>query len=103
MSLFPSNTLGPARQPPSPEETKCIKRRCATKLLSLFPPKAARAYFATESQAEQLEQVETLLGCLDDAYLNKHVVYQIVELVVVRLMPDLGERGVRELVEERLG
>jgi len=73
------------------------------KLLSVFPPRAASAYFATESRTQQLEQVETLLGCLDDAYLNKHVIFQIVELVVVRLMPELGERGVRELVEERLG
>jgi hypothetical protein len=102
-SLFPNNTLGPARQAPSAEETKCIKRRCATKLLSLFPQKAARAYFASESQMEQLEQVEILLGCLDDAYLNKHLIFQIVELVVVRLMPELGERGVGELLEERLG
>jgi hypothetical protein len=69
----------------------------------LLPPKAARAYFATDSQAEQLEQVKTWLSCLDDAYLNKHLIFQIVELIVVRLMPELGERGVRELLEERLG
>jgi hypothetical protein len=41
------------------------------------------------------------LSCLDDAYLNKHLIFQIVELIVVRLVPELGEQGVRELMDER--
>jgi len=40
---------------------------------------------------------------LDDAYLNKHLIFQILELVIVRLVPELGEQGVRELIEERIG
>lgn len=47
--------------------------------------------------------MEDLLGCLDDSYLNKHLIFQIVELIVLRLVPELGERGVRELMEERIG
>jgi hypothetical protein len=102
-SLFPNNTLGPARKPPSAEEAKRIRRDCAAALLGLLPAKVACIYFASESEGEQLEQVETMLSCLDDAYVNKHLIFAIVELVVVRLMPELGERGVQELLEERIG
>jgi hypothetical protein len=80
-----------------------IKRRCAATLLSLFPFKVAVCFFASTSRDEQLRQAEELLGCLDDAYLNKHLVFGIVELIVLRLVPELGERGVQELIDERLG
>jgi hypothetical protein len=43
-----------------------------------------------------------VLDVFGDAYCNKHLVYGIVELVLVRLMPELAERGVIELWEERL-
>ncbi|KAH8910218.1 hypothetical protein BR93DRAFT_935858 [Coniochaeta sp. PMI_546] len=50
-----------------------------------------------------LSEIETgVLDVFSDAYCNKHLVYGIVELVLVRLMPELAERGVIELLEERL-
>lgn len=102
-TLFPNNTLGPARQPPSAEEAKRIKHRCAVSLLGLLPEKIATIFFATDMKAVQLEQIEDLLDCLDDAYLNKHLIFQMVELIILRLVPELGDRGVTELLEERLG
>jgi hypothetical protein len=102
-TLFPNNALGPPRTPPTAEEAKDIKRCCAATLLDLSPPKIASVFFASENRAEQLRQIEELLDCLNDAYLNKHLIFQIVELIVLRLVPELGERGVRELMEERLG
>jgi hypothetical protein len=102
-TLFPNNALGPPRTPPTAEEANYIKRRCAATLLGLLPARVATAFFASETKAVQLEQIEELLDCLDDAHLNKHLIFQIVELIVVRLVPELGERGVRELMEERLG
>lgn len=102
-TLFPNNTLGPPRTPPTVEEAKNIKLRCAATLLGLLPSPVAAAFFASESRLVQLRQVEILLDCLDDTYLNKHLVFQIVELTIVRLVPELGERGVQELMEERLG
>ncbi|KAF2875544.1 PXA domain-containing protein [Massariosphaeria phaeospora] len=101
--LFPNNNLVPPRQSPSDEEVRKIKRRCATALLDLLPASMAAAFFATENPLEKLRRVEQLLDCLDDAYLNKHLVFQIVELIVLRLVPELGERGVQELMDERLG
>ncbi|KAF2275828.1 uncharacterized protein EI97DRAFT_378312, partial [Westerdykella ornata] len=102
-TLFPNNTLGPARQPPSAEEAKQIRRRCAVQLLSLVPPRVASIFFASESTAVHLEQVEEALCTLEDPYLNKHLIFQIVELIVLRLVPELGETGVKELLDDRLG
>lgn len=101
-TIFPNNGLAPPRKPPTAEEAKEIKRLCAATLLDLLPGRVASAFFATDARTMQLRQVEELLSCLDDAYLNKHLIYQIVELVIVRLVPELGERGVQELLEERL-
>lgn len=102
-TLFPQNGLAPARQPPSDEEAKAIKRRCAATLLGLLPPTVASVFFANKNQIDQLRQVEVLLDCLDDTYLNKHLIFAIVELVVLRLVPELGGGGVQALLEERLG
>jgi hypothetical protein len=80
-----------------------IKRCCAATLLGLLPAPVAATFFANKSRLEQLQQIEIILDCLDDTYLNKHLIFQIVELIVVRLVPELGEREVQELMEERLG
>jgi hypothetical protein len=37
-----------------------------------------------------------------DAYCNKHLVYGVLELVLVRLLPELTEKGVLELWGERV-
>jgi hypothetical protein len=63
----------------------------------------AATFFASHSRVAQHEQMEELLGCLDDTYLNKHLIFQIVELIVLRLVPELGQQGVRDLMEERMG
>lgn len=42
-----------------------------------------------------------LLDLLEDEYCNKHIVYSIIETVLVRLVPELGERSVGELLEDR--
>ncbi|KAK3333647.1 PXA domain-containing protein [Cercophora scortea] len=50
-----------------------------------------------------LAEIETsILDLFDDAYCNKHLVYSIIELVLVRLMPELAEKGVVGLWAERL-
>ncbi|KAG9191202.1 hypothetical protein G6011_09290 [Alternaria panax] len=101
-TLFPNNALGPPRQTPTGEETKAIKHCCAAALLDLVPPKVAAVFFASQVRDAQVRQVEDILGCLDDAYLNKHLVFQIVELIVLRLFPELGEQGVKDLLDERI-
>lgn len=56
-----------------------------------------------EEEERVLCEIESgVLDVFSDAYCNKHLVYGIVELVLVRLMPELAERGVIDLLDERL-
>ena len=50
----------------------------------------------------QLHEIERTLDVFGDKYMNKHLLYAIVELVVVTLVPELAERRVEELMAERL-
>ena len=51
----------------------------------------------------QLADIESVLDVFGDKYMNKHLLYSIVELIVVKLVPEMKERSIRELVEERIG
>ncbi|EAQ90954.1 hypothetical protein CHGG_02889 [Chaetomium globosum CBS 148.51] len=52
---------------------------------------------------EILVEIERgILDVFSDAYCNRHLVYAILELVLVRLLPELTEKGVLELWAERL-
>ena len=50
-----------------------------------------------------INEVEAILDVFSDSYCNKHLTYGILELVLVRLVPEIGKKGVQELMEERLG
>lgn len=61
-----------------------------------------------EHGAEEVEEAfllaaieNELLDLLADDYCNKHLVYSIIETVLVRLVPELAERSVGELLEDR--
>lgn len=50
-----------------------------------------------------LDEIErSVLDVFGDAYCNKHLVYAALELVLVRLVPELAEKGVVELLGERI-
>ncbi|KAF6842864.1 pxa domain-containing protein [Colletotrichum musicola] len=56
-----------------------------------------------EEQEQLLSEVEQgILDVFSDEYCNRHLVYGILELILVRLMPELTEKTVAELLEERL-
>ncbi|KAI0383078.1 PXA domain-containing protein [Hypomontagnella monticulosa] len=66
-----------------------------------------RADMCNEDEDEEenriLSEIETgILDVFSDPYCNKHLVYGILELILVRLMPELTEKGVIELWEERI-
>ena len=88
---------------PSPAEIGSIKRTCAIELLSLLPPAACRRVFGSADREVWVKGVEGELDVWEDAYLNRHLAYQILELVVVRVLPELGEKRVEELMRERIG
>lgn len=58
---------------------------------------------ANEEEDWILSEIESsILDIFSDPYCNKHLVYGMLELVLVRLMPELAEKGIIELWEERL-
>jgi len=57
-----------------------------------------------ENKGEALAaRADALLAPFADPYCNKHLLFAVLELVLVRLMPELAERGVRALLLERMG
>jgi hypothetical protein len=103
--LFPANTFprGPKRAPPTAEESERLKKKAAEAILGGIPKTARRVYFASDDEDGQLEAVLGWLDLLGDGYLNRHLVFGILELLVVRIMPEITEKGVGEMLDEKLG
>lgn len=56
-----------------------------------------------EEDEEILQAIEQgILDIFSDEYCNKHLIYSLLELILVRLMPELAEKGVTELWNERV-
>ncbi|MCJ1482716.1 hypothetical protein MMC06_002882 [Schaereria dolodes] len=112
-TLFPHNTLAPPSPVPSPTQQLAAKRKCAETILDTVPPRIAGRFLAVGTAAgegndarareKMVAEVEGILDVFGDSYMNKHLVFGIVELVLVRLVPELGENGVGELMAMRLG
>lgn len=45
---------------------------------------------------------DSILQPFSDAYCNKHLLYASLELVLLRLIPELGSQGIEEMIEQRL-
>jgi hypothetical protein len=105
-TLFPNNAPGPPKKIPDATEVIAIRRRCAETIVAAVPRVVLSRYFGVSPADDHellLAEVEEMLGVLGDAYLNKHLMYNLIELLVVRLLPELGEKGVNELMKERIG
>lgn len=100
-AVFPNNAPAPPRTIPSAAEALLIRQRCAQTILSLIPTKIQDIYFGSDVE-RRVREVEDVLNTFSDPYCNKHLIYGIIELVLVRLMPELAEKGVEELLAERL-
>ena len=70
------------------------------------PQGHGRGVPADPDPARERMLLELELGVLDvfgDEYMNRCLVFAIVELVVVRLIPEMAEKGTREMLEEKIG
>ncbi|KAL7789914.1 PXA domain-containing protein [Trichoderma ceciliae] len=128
-ALFPNNSPGSSTlvAPQSETELLALRRRAASAIWGLLPTSVTRVYFGgrlwrlggifgsgesvgspsatadKEDDERILDELESLLNVVGDEYCNKHLMYSVLELVLVRLMPELSDKGVVELWEERLG
>lgn len=102
-TVFPGNTLGPPAAPaPTRDECLRLRRRAAESILQLIPPSVARIYFATDRREAMIDRIQQdVLDVFGDVYMNKHLVYGIIDLVVLRLVPELEHSTVSELLAER--
>ncbi|KAI4115886.1 MAG: hypothetical protein LQ345_003592 [Seirophora villosa] len=100
-NLFPRDALPPpAPEAPTREQQAELKRSCAQALSALLPDVFVRAAGLSRDE-DVVTEAEVELDVWSDAYLNKHLAYQILDLVVVRVLPEMGEKGVKELMEAR--
>ncbi|KAF2773103.1 hypothetical protein EJ03DRAFT_387375 [Teratosphaeria nubilosa] len=90
-AVFPDNAFGPARIPPTSDEAKEIKRKCTCAIVEVIPEAVKRPYFATKDEDEIKKDVERTLDLFADAYINKHLLAAALELIIVRLFPELAE------------
>ena len=94
-SLFPNNSLAAGAPPPSTAaEIAAVRQRCAQSLLSLVPPAAKTMYFGTSDEDSQIQSVEdNILVLFEDEYLNKHLLFAVVEVVICRIFPELVDQS----------
>ncbi len=50
-----------------------------------------------------MREVEGELDAWGDRYLNRHLGYRMLELVIVRVVPEVGVKSVSDLLRERIG
>lgn len=79
-----------------------IKRKAAEAIRNLVPTYLVCKYYVTNDDETIVdEMVKDMLDPLDDLYMNKHLVYSILELILVRLIPELGEQSTSDLLAQR--
>lgn len=129
-ALFPRNSSAPAPGAPmasnpveeKPRTTAQARREAAVALLNLLPRAAAMALFgpvdvAMEPDSEDASQKrrhgedmalvtvveQTVLAPFGNAYMNRHLVFSVLERVLVAVCPELGDGGgsIASLLEER--
>lgn len=92
-ALFPDNALAPTRIPPTSDEARQMRRECAEAIVDAVPTALRRRFFATEAKALMVDDVESELDLLGDSYVNKHLIMSAVELIAVRLFPELAKNS----------
>ncbi|KAI5779416.1 PXA domain-containing protein [Peziza echinospora] len=103
-SMFPNGAMGPARPYPTLEEKHLIRQNAKRTLLERIPEVVWRHYVspsATDGKREAM--VDEWLDLFASKSVNKHLVIQIVELLVGRLAPELAEERAGGVVEGLLG
>ncbi|RMD44442.1 hypothetical protein DV735_g691, partial [Chaetothyriales sp. CBS 134920] len=106
-SIFPNNSLAPPATPlPSSQQqaplASELRQQAASDLLSLIPKPIKQIYYTTTSEEEMRQAVEEeVLQAFDDRSMNRHLLYSVIDLIVVSLLPELVEKTPAELLADR--
>jgi hypothetical protein len=91
-AIFPDNVfkLGPAREPLTDDDAARIKHDCAAAIVRAVPEPVRARFFATRDETLMRSDVEHTLDLFADPYINRHLIVCAVELLVVRLFPEIA-------------
>ncbi|KAK4552465.1 hypothetical protein LTR86_010308 [Recurvomyces mirabilis] len=89
-AAFPNNALAPGRVPPSIDEIAIIKHDCAAFIIDAIPEVVRRSYFGSTDRDLMQKDVERTLDLFGEGYINKHFIIGALELMTVRLFPELA-------------
>lgn len=89
---------------PTPKEKAHIKCAAEEAIWEAIPSTIRKVYFGTDDKEEGLAVVgEMLLKAVQDKEINKHLLYNLLDLIVSKLIPELTEEGPAELRRGRVG
>ncbi|KAK1140378.1 hypothetical protein N8T08_010436 [Aspergillus melleus] len=96
---------GPLDSQASNDHDQSPRHPDSSRASSPVPPSPSHLTTTTahpEEDAPLLAAIEhDLLDLFADEYCNKHLIYSIVEAILAKLLPELSERGLTELMEDR--
>ncbi|KAG0128243.1 PXA domain protein [Tuber indicum] len=103
-TLFPASPEPVRRAHPTPKEKARIKYTAEEAIWEATPSSIRKVYFGTDDKEEGLLVVgEMLLKTVQDKEVNKHLLYNLLDLIVGKLIPELTEEGPAELRRSRVG
>lgn len=94
----------------SQSSTPSVAANTATSSSSSYTePATSRVTAGSETPTTADEEEELILSAIErdildlfsDEYCNKHLVYSIIETVLIKLLPEISEQGVSEMMAER--
>ncbi|KAK7208406.1 PXA domain-containing protein [Myxozyma melibiosi] len=99
-TLFPNNDSMAAPRPyPSDEEKTQILNRVHRNILRVVPARMRKQILGEDAR----EGVEELLSPFENKFANKHLLYFLFDIVIIKLLPEMAEMTPEELKEWRLG
>lgn len=94
VAVFPDNALAPGRDVPTEDEVVAIRSECARAVVDAIPAVIRTRFFATRDKDLMRQDIEIDLDLFADAYLNKHLLIRVIELLFVRLFSELSETNI---------
>ncbi|KAL7267465.1 hypothetical protein RUND412_009949 [Rhizina undulata] len=112
-ALFPGNAQAPAKPVPSIKEQARIRKACEEAVLDAIPEVVKKMYFGSASGSDggmEIGREERLrvvgreyLDVFGNHRINRHLVLNLLDLIVGRVLPELLDEGPGELRGARVG
>ncbi|KAK9366004.1 PXA domain-containing protein [Lipomyces kononenkoae] len=99
-TLFPNN--GPMAEPriyPTDDEKRAILKRVYGNILRVVPMRVRKQVLGDDA----LQGLEELLSPFENKFANKHLLYFLFDMVIVKVLPELALKTPEELKVWRLG